>query len=167
MVRIASGGLVFSGILNQADFTGGFRADTADGTIRANAGTAYLQQAAAANAPTTGGARAVPSLDGRLERVVATGNVDIQQPGLRATGERLVYTASDQVCLLTGTKDAPPKAMDAQGTTTGAALRLHNTCDDSGGVSVEALGEVPGEPAQRVHTESRVLDEKNKASGKK
>ena len=41
VVRIASGGLVYSGLLNQADFTGGFRADTAEGTIRANAGTAY------------------------------------------------------------------------------------------------------------------------------
>jgi hypothetical protein len=57
--------------------------------------------------------------------------------------------------------------VDAQGTTTGAALRVRNTCDASGGVSVEALGEVPGEPAQRVHTESRILDQKNKASGKK
>jgi lipopolysaccharide export system protein LptA len=102
-----------------------------------------------------------------LERVVAFGQVAIARPGLAATGERLVYTAGDQVFLLTGTKDAPPKAVDAQGTTSGAALRLRNTCDAGGGVSVEALGEVPGEPAQRVHTESRILDEKNKASGKK
>jgi lipopolysaccharide export system protein LptA len=99
--------------------------------------------------------------------VVATGHVDIQQPGVRATGERLVYTANDQVFLLTGDSKNPPQATDANGTTTAAALRFHNTCDASGGVSVEALGEVPGEPAQRVHTESRILDEKNKASGKK
>jgi lipopolysaccharide export system protein LptA len=163
VVRIASGGLVYSGLLNQADFTGGFRADTTEGTIRANAGTAYLQHAAAVS--TTVGASAVPSLAGRLERVVATGNVDIQQPGFRATGERLVCTVDDRVCLLTGTKEVAPKAVDAKGTTTAAALRIHNTC--GGGVSVEALGEVPGEPAQRVHTESRVPDERNKASGKK
>jgi lipopolysaccharide export system protein LptA len=178
VIRIASGGLVFSGILNQADFTGGFRADTADGTIRANAGTAYLRPArpespvpagssAAGGVAAGGGAAAVPSLTGRLERVVATGHVDIQQPGVRATGERLVYTANDQVFLLTGDSKNPPQATDANGTTTAAALRFHNTCDAGGGVSVEALGEVPGEPAQRVHTESRILDEKNKASGKK
>ena len=87
--------------------------------------------------------------------------------GLKATGERLLYTPGDHVYLLTGTKDAPPEAMDAQGTTTGAALRVRNTCDASGGVSVEALGEVPGEPAQRVHTESRVHEEKNANKGKK
>jgi lipopolysaccharide export system protein LptA len=178
VIRIASGGLVFSGILNQADFTGGFRADTADGTIRANAGTAYLRPArpespvpagssAAGGVAAGGGAAAVPSLTGRLERVVATGHVDIQQPGVRATGERLVYTANDQVFLLTGDSKNPPQATDANGTTTAAALRFHNSCDAGGGVSVEALGEVPGEPAQRVHTESRIPDEKNKANGKK
>jgi lipopolysaccharide export system protein LptA len=168
VVRIASGGLVFSGILNQADFTGGFRADTADGTIRANAGTAYLQQAGGgasgdgSSAATGASAPAVPSLTGRLERVVATGHVDIQQPAMRATGERLVYTASDQVFLLTGDAGTPPQATDAKGTTTGAALRLHNSCDDSGGVTVEALSAVPGEPAQRVRTDSRISnDEKN------
>ena len=174
VVRIASGGLVFSGILNQADFTGGFRADTADGTIRANAGTAYLQPSEAVGAAPAGssvavggGAAAVPSLTGRLERVVATGHVDIEQPGVHATGERLVYSANDQVFLLTGDSKNPPQATDATGTTTAAALRFHNSCDDSGGVSVEALGEVSGEPAQRVHTESRRSDEKNKERGKK
>ena len=49
-----------------------------------------------------------------------------------------------------------------KGTTTGAALRLHNSCDDSGGVSVEALRAVPGEPAQRVRTDSRVSDDEKK-----
>jgi lipopolysaccharide export system protein LptA len=173
VMRIASGGLVYSGTLSQADFTGGVRADTVDTTIRANQATAYLAKAsanpgAAGNGPAGPAAAAgAPSLGGALERVVASGQVAIARPGLAATGDRLVYTAGDQVFLLTGTKDAPPKAVDAQGTTTGAALRVRNTCDASGGVSVEALGEVPGEPAQRVHTESRILDEKNKASGKK
>ena len=186
VVRIASGGLIFSGILNQADFTGGFRADTADGTIRANAGTAYLQQAGAtgstthpapaskdratpanggapvSGAPARSGAAAVPSLTGRLERVVSTGHVDIQQPGLHATGERLVYTASNQVFLLTGDSKTPPQATDAKGTTIGAALRFHSSCDDSGGVSVEALSVVPGETPRRVQTETRVgNDERN------
>jgi lipopolysaccharide export system protein LptA len=81
---------------------------------------------------------------------------------LRATGERLVYTASDQVFLLTGDSKTPPQATDAKGTTTGAALRFHRSCDDSGGVSVEALSEVPGETRRRVQTETRVgNDERN------
>jgi len=83
--------------------------------------------------------------------VVAFGQVAIARPGLAATGERLVYTAGDQVFLLTGTKDAPPKAVDAQGTTSGAALRLRNTCDAGGGVSVEALGKFRGTGAAGAH----------------
>ena len=44
VVRVASGGLVYSGILGHADFTGGFRAETVDGTIRASEGTAYMKE---------------------------------------------------------------------------------------------------------------------------
>lgn len=158
VLRIASGGLIFSDILRQADFTGGFRADTADATIRASQATAYLQQAAGV---ASSSATAVPSLAGDLDRVVATGHVDVERPGLQATGERLVYTASDRVFLLTGDKNNPPKAVDAQGTTTGAALRF-NSCENS----VEALGAVEGSPAQRVRTDSRVSEDKKKQKGK-
>jgi lipopolysaccharide export system protein LptA len=172
VVRIASGGLMFSGISNQADFSGGFRADSADGTIRANAGTAYLNRDEATQSPTHDSetvvngapAPAVPSLTGlHLERIVATGQVDIQQPGLRATGERLLYTASDEVFLLTG----DPQATDSNGTTTGAALRFHSSCADGGGVSVEALSAIPGEPAQRVQTKTRVNNDEKKEKGKR
>jgi lipopolysaccharide export system protein LptA len=99
--------------------------------------------------------------------VVASGHVEIDQPGLRATGERLVYTASDQDFLLTGTSDVPPKATGARGTTTGAALRLRHSCDGSGGDSVEVLGTVPGEAAQRVRTDSRISEDEKKDKGKR
>jgi lipopolysaccharide export system protein LptA len=190
VVRIASGGLKFSGISNQADFTGGFRADSADGSIRANAGTAYLKRSEETQSPThptpagkdgspgtpangeaaTNGAPApaVLTLAGlQLERVVAAGHVDIQQPAFRATGERLVYTVGDQVFLLTGDGKTPPRAIDAKGTTTtAAALRFHSSCDDSGDVTVEALSAVPGEPAQRVQTDTRVGNDEKKQKGK-
>ena len=48
VVRVASGGLVYSDSSRQADFTGGFRADTVDGTIRAGSGTVYMQKSATA-----------------------------------------------------------------------------------------------------------------------
>jgi lipopolysaccharide export system protein LptA len=165
VVHIASGGLIYSGILRQADFTGGFRADTSDATIQANQGIVYLQQAASTDSA-TGKSAAPPSLAGGLERVVATGHVGIEQPGLRATGERLLYTASDQVYLLMGDSNDPPKAVDAQGTTTGAALRFHHSCDGSGSDSVEALGAIPGVPARRVHTEFQVSNDGKKEKGK-
>jgi lipopolysaccharide export system protein LptA len=76
----------------------------------------------------------------------------LDQPGRRGTGDKLVYTASDGVYVLTGTKAVPPKVMDqAQGTTTGAALRFR-----SGDDSVEVLGSEDGKTAGRVRTETRM-----------
>jgi lipopolysaccharide export system protein LptA len=159
VVRIASGGLVYSGALHQADFTGGIRAETVDGTIRANEAVVTLQQPATGQSPATAD---VPSMTGRLERVVASGAVDIEQQGLQATGERLVYTEGDQLYVLTGDNNAPPKAVEADGTTTtGAELRFH-----AGDRSVEALGTAPGQPAQRVRTVSRVRDDQNPGKGR-
>jgi lipopolysaccharide export system protein LptA len=155
VVRIASGGLIYSDILRQADFTGGFRADTVDGTIRAGAGTVYMQKAGADAA--SGSDAAGPSLGGSLERVVAAGHVELDKPGMHATGERLTYTASDRMVLLTGDAKNPPKAIGAQGTTTGAALRF-NSCDGS----VEAVGG----PGQRVLTDAQVSGEGKKEKGK-
>jgi lipopolysaccharide export system protein LptA len=98
-----------------------------------------------------------PSFGGRLERVVATGHVELDKPGMHATGERLVYTASDRMVLLTGDAHNPPKAVGSQGTTTGAALRF-NSCDGS----VEA----EGAPGQRVLTDAQVSGEGKKEKGK-
>jgi lipopolysaccharide export system protein LptA len=133
-----------------------------DATIRAVQATGYLKQGGMAPQPAEGAA--VPSLAGSLERVVASGHVDVAKPGLQATGDRLVYTASDRAFLLMGNQDAAAKTIDAQGTTTAAALRLQNSCD--GGVSVEALGEVPGVPAQRVRTEARIRGDQKKEKAK-
>jgi hypothetical protein len=60
--------------------------------------------------------------------------------------------------LLTGDAKAPPKAVGAQGTTTGAALRF-NSCDGS----VEALGGAGG----RVLTDARISNEEKKDKGKR
>jgi lipopolysaccharide export system protein LptA len=155
VVRIASGGLIYSDSLRQADFTGGFRADTVDGTIRAGSGTVFMQKTANAGSDADS---AVPSLGGNLDRVVAAGHVELDKPGMHATGERLVYTASDRIVLLTGDAKAPPKAVGAQGSTTGAALRF-NSCDGS----VEALGGA----GERVLTDARIGNEEKKDKGKR
>jgi lipopolysaccharide export system protein LptA len=149
VAHIASGGLVYSGDLRQAVFTGGVRAETVDGTVRAREATAYLQPAGTAQAAVTNAAAvpadAVPPLAGKVERMVATGQVEIEQPGRRATGERLVYTASDGLFVLTGDDKAQPKMVDAaNGTITGAALRFHSG-DDSVVVSnAAATGKTEG-----------------------
>jgi lipopolysaccharide export system protein LptA len=167
VVRIASGGMIYSGIQRQADFTGGFHADTLDGTVRANGAVVYLDRAAGANQAAGDGVAAMPSLAGDLDRVVASGRVELDKPGLHATGERLLYTASDRVFLLTGDSKTPPKAVGAQGTTTGAALRFQNSCDGSGGGRVEALSSVPGVDGQPVRTEVRINTDARKEKGKK
>jgi lipopolysaccharide export system protein LptA len=161
VVRIASGGLVYSGMLGQADFTGGFHADTVDATIQASQATAYLRQATSkpeastAKGSGTGGSQtgAVPSLGGTLDRVVASGHVEVEQPGLHATGEHLVYTEADELAMLTGEGKTLAKAVDAQGNTTTAAELRFSSCDSGG--RVEALG-APGKP---VRTNAQVSSE--------
>ena len=57
---------------------------------------------------------------GRLDRMVAQGNVVVQQPGRHADGQTLVYTASDDKFVLTG---GPPSIFDAErGKITGVSL---------------------------------------------
>jgi lipopolysaccharide export system protein LptA len=79
--------------------------------------------------------------------MVATRQVELDKPGIHATGERLVYTTSDRLVVLTGDDKAPPTAVGPQGTTTGAALRF-NSCNGS----VEALGA----EGQRVRTNAQI-----------
>jgi lipopolysaccharide export system protein LptA len=170
VARIASGGLVYSGDLRRAAFSGGVRAETADGTIRANEATVYLQpdvgaaqsaRTKAAAAPPAGDA--VPSLAGDVERMVATGEIEIKQPGRRAAGEHLVYTASDGLFVLTGDGKALPRLVDsARGTITGAALLFH-AGDDSVVVSNVEPGAATG---QRVRTETRAGKDATMGKGK-
>jgi lipopolysaccharide export system protein LptA len=167
-IRIASGGLVYSGILGQAEFTGGFRAETAGATIRATSGTVYLKDTKGAK--DAGAAQAVPlgvpSLEGNVDHVVASGQVVIDRPGLRATGERLLYAAAEQIFLLTGDAKNPATARDERGSmTTGAALRFRPGCGATGD-TVEVLSTVPGipgSPSGQVHTESRLDTKREKA----
>ena len=80
-----------------------------------------------------------------LDRMIATGHVVIQQPGRRAEGQTLVYTASDDKFVLTG---GPPSIFDAErGKITGVSLTFFRTDDR---VLVE------GKPSTPVVTQTRV-----------
>ena len=93
-------------------------------------------------------------MGGKVERVVATGHIEIDQPGRRATGERVVYTASDGLFVMTGTATALPKIVDeARGTITGTSLRFH-----AGDENVVVSNGVDSK--QRVRTETRVKKER-------
>ena len=91
-------------------------------------------------------------MGGSVDRIVVTGQVEMEQPGRQATGEQLVYTASDGMYVLTGTPTALPRVLDNQrGTVTGTSLRFHGGDEN---VVVSNGGESGA--GQRVRTETRV-----------
>jgi lipopolysaccharide export system protein LptA len=82
---------------------------------------------------------------GKLDRMVAQGNVTLQEPNRHAKGQNLIYTASDDKFVLTG---GPPSIFDAEhGKITGDSLTFFRTDDR---VLVE------GELSTPVVTQTRV-----------
>jgi lipopolysaccharide export system protein LptA len=161
VVRIASRELVYSDELRRADFTGGVEVHSADGIMHGQQAVVYLKpapvkadggKAVSVSAKPASAATGLPGgfMGGSVDHIVATGHIDMEQPGRRATGEQVVYTANDGWFNLTGTPTVPPKVIDEQrGTVTGASLRFHSGDENV----VVSNGEGAG---QRVHTETRV-----------
>ena len=50
----------------------------------------------------------------QLDRIVAQGDIVIQQPSRKATGSQLVYTGQDQKFVLTGVPGKKPSIFDAE-----------------------------------------------------
>ena len=123
LVRVASDSLAYSGKSHQAVFHGHVEAVDTLGKMRAS--NINMQIAPAAGRQPT-----------RLERMTATGGVTLTQPGRRAVGTKLIYTASDERYVLTGRPGALPYLTDrVHGRTTGTALIFNNRND-----SVEVNG---------------------------
>ncbi|NYF51021.1 LptA/OstA family protein [Tunturiibacter gelidoferens] len=151
VVRVISRELVYSDEGRKADFTGGVQVDSADGSMRGQEAVVYLQAASGNGVKKPDGA-AGGFMGGSVERVVASGHIEMQQPGRRASGDKLVYTASDGMFVLTGTPTALPKVVDDQrGTVTGTSLRFH-----TGDENVVVSNEGESGAGQRVRTETRV-----------
>jgi lipopolysaccharide export system protein LptA len=73
-----------------------------------------------------------------IDRMIAQGQVSVEWPGRRGTGEKLVYTGENGVYVLTGSAGQPPRVTDeAMGNVTGNTLIFHGR-DDS--VTVEGDG---------------------------
>jgi len=123
----------------QAHYAGGVVARSAEFTATADTADAYLL-------PRSQGLNVqqlvTPS---RLDRMVAQGNVVIQQPGRKAEGQKLVYTAADDKFVLTG---GAPSIFDAEhGKITGDSLTFFRS---GGRVLVE------GEASTPVVTQTRM-----------
>ena len=143
-VRIFASEMEYADAAREVTLQGPVRVESRDGRMTARDATVLLTESGKAGA---GGGL----LAGRVERMVGTGNVTVEQPGRKATGERLVYTAADGLFVLTGTKAVPPKLDDeARGMVTGASLRFK-----TGEESVVVTG-ADGAGSGRVHTETRV-----------
>ena len=157
VVRVASREMTYSDEARTAEFTGGVKVESSDGVMRGQEAAAYLekQEASASGAKRTTDVDTA-FLGGGVERVTVSGDIQIEQPGRRATGERLVYTAGDGLFVLTGSTVSAPRVMDqTRGTVTGAELRFRAQ-DES---VVISNGDTNG-AGQRVHTETRVKRER-------
>jgi lipopolysaccharide export system protein LptA len=167
VILVSSRELVYSNEARKAEFTGGIQVESKDGTMRGQQVVVYLQpeqsdgagktlpnagKGAGAKSGVTSPAGGGGFMGGSVERMVVSGHIDMDQPGRRATGEQLVYTASDATFVLTGTPTVLPKVTDDQrGTVTGTSLRFHSGDDN---VVVSNGGETG--TGQRVRTETRV-----------
>lgn len=146
-VRVLSREMVYTDATREVEFRGLVQVNSQDGVMRSQVATVYLtpKGAPGTDAKDSG----AMSMNGRVDHIIATGKVELEQPGRKGFGEKLVYTAADQLSVLTGTKAVPPKVVDeTQGTVTGASLRFR-----SGDDSVEVLS---GDGAQKVRTETRM-----------
>jgi lipopolysaccharide export system protein LptA len=154
VVRIGSREMVYSEELHTAQFTGGVKVESADGVMRGQRATAYMQSVPARKDATRAGGPGL--LEGGVERVAVQGAIEIEQAGRSAIGDRLIYTASDGTFVLTGTEAQPPKVMDAtRGTITGRELRFRQ----QDGSVVISNGDANG-TGQRIRTETRVKRER-------
>jgi lipopolysaccharide export system protein LptA len=138
-VTITSAKLTYADADRQAHYTGGVVARGTGFEATADEMDIYLLPRSQASTSQS------LSAPGRLDRMVAQGHVVIQQPGRRAEGQVLVYTASDDKFVLTG---GPPSIFDAErGKITGVSLTFFRTDDR---VLVE------GKPSTPVVTQTRV-----------
>jgi len=138
-VSITSLRLTYTDDQHRAHFEGGVTARGADVTVTADHLDAFL-------VPRSQESRS-QSLkgQGQLDRIVAEGNVVVQEPTRRAQGDKLLYTASDDKFVLTG---GPPSIFDAEhGKTTGDSLTFYKRDDR---VLVEGRASSPAVTQTRV-----------------
>ncbi len=150
-VRVLSRDMTYTDSTREVVFRGPVQVNDQDGVMRAKEATVYLTPKDAPKAVGSHGSSPGTeiSLGGKVDHMIAVGAVEVEQPGRKATGERLVYTASDRLSVLTGTKAVPPKMVDeTQGSVTGAQLRFR-----SGDDSVEVVG---GDGVEHVHTVTKM-----------
>jgi lipopolysaccharide export system protein LptA len=140
-VAITSKHLIYADSDRRAHFDGEVTVRASDLTITSSqmdvylaaASTSLVEQRASSPVPRqpTGETPAAPRSENvgpaKLEKIIASGAVLIVEPNRHASGETLVYTASDDKFVLTG---GPPSMFDAErGKITGVSLTLFRRDD--------------------------------------
>ncbi len=157
VLRVVSPAMDYDDHARQAVFQGGVTMEGSLGDAHSQRVTVYLQPAL--HEAASGGAGSAsaqspafdPHLGGSLDHVILSGDVVLQQPGRRATGDALLYTAASGQYLLTGTSAHPPLVVDAQqGSVTGSSLLF----GDAGSTIVVSGDAGKGKPGVRVRTET-------------
>jgi lipopolysaccharide export system protein LptA len=120
-ISITAAKLTYADSERRVHYEGGVLAKGADFTTSARTADAFLL---AHSQTSSSQSFAGP---GQLDRMVAEGDVVIQQPTRRADGQKLVYTAAEDKFVLTG---GPPSIFDAeQGKITGVSLTFFRRDD--------------------------------------
>jgi lipopolysaccharide export system protein LptA len=119
-VNITSARLSYTDSERKARFEDAVQARGSDLTIAAHDMDVFLQPQEQPSHNQS--VAAVGTRTGKIDHIVARGQVLITQPGRKATGDQLVYTSSDDKFVLTG---GPPSIFDAErGKITGVSLTL-------------------------------------------
>jgi len=120
-IAITAAKLTYADSERKAHYEGGVSAQGADFTATSKSADAYLLP----RSQTPG--NQVLASPGRLDHMVAEGDVVVHQPNRRAEGQKLVYTAAEDKFVLTG---GPPSIFDAeQGKVTGVSLTFFRRDD--------------------------------------
>ncbi len=122
ILRVASPKMDYNDLSREATFSGGVTMDGDMGEVRGQRAVVFLVPAAKQTAQPATGVQPNP-FGGTIDRVVLSGEVQMEQPGRHGTGDQLLYTAATGSYVLTGTATVPPRIVDArQGSVTGATL---------------------------------------------
>src|SRR5579864_8973860 len=129
-VTVVASHLVYRDSERKAHFEGGVTVSSADLTVTSQQMDVFLVPALGGSDHSTTGETPVapPSqAPAKLEKIIAFGKVVMTEPNRHGTGDKLVYTASDDKFVLTG---GPPSIFDAEhGKITGVSLTLYRRSD--------------------------------------
>jgi lipopolysaccharide export system protein LptA len=123
-VKITSSRLSYTDGERKAHFEDGVQAKGADITIVARDMDVFLESRDQSTPNQSLGdiGSGLGAATGKIDHIVASRQVVITQPGRKATGDKLVYTSSEDKFVLTG---GPPSIFDAEhGKITGVSLTL-------------------------------------------